>query len=105
MSVSTANQITLVNRYEALSGKSCVAFNPFGVGRNSQAALDYVQNATQQIQNMALDVAAATISGTPFTLPAGEVAVAAGAEWRHESLSADSDDVSAAGTAIEGSCW
>ena len=94
----SAINLTLVNLYEQLSGKTCVPFNPFGVGRNSQAALDYVQNYTWQRQHMWLDVAAFNVSGSPFKLPAGDVAVAAGAEWRQEKLAADSDPVSRAGT-------
>lgn len=98
-----ANSVILLQRYEALSGKTCVPFNPFGVGRNSEAALRYVQNDTRQIQDMEMDVYAANLSGTPFTLPAGDLAVATGVEYRRMSLSADSDDVSAAGILPEGS--
>src|SRR5258706_2169024 len=89
-----ANQLILIARYEQLSGKTCTPFNPFGVGRNSQAAIDYIQNSTHQTQRLALDVAAASVSGTPFSVPAGDVAVAAGAEWRQERLAAASGPVS-----------
>ena len=98
----TATGIVLVNRYEALSGKTCAPFNPFGVGRASQAAIDYIQNATYQTNQLTLNVVEANISGSPFTLPAGDVAVAAGAEWRKETLNAGVDPVSRVGTAIEG---
>ena len=98
----SAVAITLVNRYETLSGKTCSPFNPFGVGRASQAAIDYIQNATYQTNQLTLNVVEANISGSPFTLPAGDVAVAAGAEWRKETLNAGVDPVSRVGVAVEG---
>ncbi len=99
---TTAVNVNQAAKYDAVSGKTCVPFNPFGVGRNSQAALDYVQNATWQIQHMRMETVAASINGALFALPAGDVAVATGAEYRRQSLSADSDNVSAEGIAPEG---
>jgi iron complex outermembrane receptor protein len=93
-----ANNLTLVNEYDQLSGKTCVAFNPFGVGRNSVDALHYVTNDTFQLQHVSLDDVSASLSGTPFAVPAGDVAVATGAEWRRETLVGVSDPISAAGT-------
>ena len=93
-----ATSFALVNRYEQLSGKACVPFNPFGVGRNSADALHYVTNDTYQIQHVALDGLDVSLSGAPFAVPAGNVAVAVGAEWRKESLSGISDAISAAGS-------
>src|SRR5262249_9751546 len=88
----------LVTRYDQLSGKICVPFNPFGVGRNSADALNYVTNNSFQVQHISLENAAASISGTPFAVPAGDVAVATGVEWRRETLVGVSDAISAAGT-------
>jgi outer membrane receptor protein involved in Fe transport len=96
--VAGAVSLNLVNNYEALSGKTCVPFNPFGVGRNSAAALNYIENNTFQVQHIALDNAATSISGTPFKMPAGDAAVATGVEWRRETLVGVSDPISAAGT-------
>jgi outer membrane receptor protein involved in Fe transport len=94
------NAVTLaaVGQYELLSGKTCVPFNPFGVGRNSEAALHYVTNDSFQVQHVALDGFDVSLSGAPFAVPAGDVAVAVGAESRRESLSGVSDLISAAGT-------
>jgi outer membrane receptor protein involved in Fe transport len=94
----SAINLALVNNYELLSGKTCVPFNPFGVGRNSADALHYVTNDTSQVQHISLDNASASISGTPFRMPAGDAAVATGVEWRRETLVGVSDPISAAGT-------
>lgn len=78
----------------------CVPYNPFGIDVNSQSAVNYVQgNGTVQtrMNHMSQNVASASIDGSPFSLWAGEVSVAAGAEWRREWMG-DSwvDDMSVA---------
>lgn len=65
----------------------CVPYNPFGIGVNSPAAVNYVEGnglIQQRMNYMSQNVVAASIDGTPFSLWAGEVSVAAGAEWRRE---------------------
>lgn len=65
----------------------CVPYNPMGIGVNTPEAVYYVQgNGTmqQRLNYMKQDVAAFSVDGTPFTLWAGDVAIAAGAEWRRE---------------------
>jgi outer membrane receptor protein involved in Fe transport len=64
----------------------CVPFNPFGVGRNSQAAIDYVSGWHSTDLDIAQDVAALNLSGSVWTLPAGDVTVAVGVEWRREKV-------------------
>lgn len=63
---------------------SCVPLNPFGMGAASQAAIDYVTGTVVAQTASKLSVAAANIQGEPFSLPAGDVSVAAGLEWRRE---------------------
>jgi outer membrane receptor protein involved in Fe transport len=64
----------------------CQPFNPFGQGSPSQAALAYVlgEPATQTVY-IKQDVAQAGFQFEPFSLPAGSVSIAAGAEYRRES--------------------
>jgi outer membrane receptor protein involved in Fe transport len=73
----------------------CVPYNPMGLNVNSQAAVDYVEGSgiTQSRLNyLAQNVASASIDGTPFSLWAGDVSVAAGAEWRKEWMGKSSVD-------------
>jgi outer membrane receptor protein involved in Fe transport len=73
----------------------CAPLNIFGFGVASQAAIDYVnvkpgQNWTNQ--NLVQEVFAASVQGVlPFGLPAGPVAVAAGAEHRSEKARSQAD--------------
>jgi outer membrane receptor protein involved in Fe transport len=70
----------------------CVPLNFFGVGAPSKEALEYVygQNSQYQVQNDLHDVAFTT-TGTLFTLPAGPVVGAIGAEFRTQSLTMESN--------------
>ncbi|MGE4064438.1 MAG: TonB-dependent receptor plug domain-containing protein [Rhodospirillaceae bacterium] len=62
----------------------CVPYNPFGVGVNSIAQLDYVLDNSYRYQKFTQDVVAASIQGEPFSTWAGPVSVATGAEHRNE---------------------
>lgn len=70
----------------------CVPLNIFGNGGVTQAALNYVDPGRNNpalvnsvLYTMYQDVASASMQGTlPWELPAGKVAVAFGAEYRHE---------------------
>jgi outer membrane receptor protein involved in Fe transport len=65
----------------------CVPINMFGVGAPSAAALEYIygQDSQYQARNDLHDVAF-DIRGTAFELPAGPLMVAAGVEYRTQSL-------------------
>ncbi|MDP3299069.1 MAG: TonB-dependent receptor, partial [Phenylobacterium sp.] len=65
----------------------CVPFNRMGIGVNSQAALDYILGDPQREQFFTQQVAAANISGDPFSTWAGPVSMAAGIEHRKEEVS------------------
>jgi outer membrane receptor for ferrienterochelin and colicin len=95
---TTAAQVATLNLYESLSGKTCVPFNPFGVDRNTAAAIEYFQNQTYSDQHMSQDAASVSLTGTPFQIPAGDVAVAVGADWRQDSVNAPVDPISRAGS-------
>ncbi|UIJ46353.1 TonB-dependent receptor [Sphingomonas cannabina] len=66
----------------------CVPINRIGVGGITQEALDYIFGPGQpeRFQTIKQDVAAVSVNGTLFRLPAGPVAVAFGGEWRREQV-------------------
>ncbi|MDY6946941.1 MAG: TonB-dependent receptor [Pseudomonadota bacterium] len=66
---------------------ACVPYNPFGIGVNSQAALDYVTGVSIRDETLEQDVAAVNMSGEPFNSWAGPISVAVGAEHRIEKVS------------------
>lgn len=64
----------------------CVPLDIFGEGSGSQAARDYVHGTSVWKAVNKMDLVAANISGEPFSLWAGPVSVAVGAEYRHQSI-------------------
>ncbi len=75
-------------------GNGCVAWNAFGIGVNSQAAVDYVSRSGYSLIKLTQDVIAGSMSGEPFSTWAGPVSVAFGAEHRIEkgnSIATDFD--------------
>jgi iron complex outermembrane receptor protein len=69
----------------------CVPFNVFGQ-TNTQAAIDYVTNPVLGRNDIRQDVAAFSVSGSPFSLPAGEVSIAFGAELREVKAEVTADE-------------
>jgi len=80
----------------AAANPGSVAFNPFGAGSPSRAALDYVMGSTLFDETSSQDVADTKITGNLFTLPAGPLAVAAGAQWRSLKSTTTTDALSIA---------
>ena len=66
---------------------ACVPYNPFGIGVNSQDALDYVVGVSMRNETLEQSVAALNLSGEPFNSWAGPVSLAVGAEHRIEKVS------------------
>ena len=81
----------------AAANPGSVAFNPFGTGAPSQAALDYVMGQSEYDNSTVQNVADAKISGNLFSLPAGPLAVAAGAQWRSLKSTTTANALSVAG--------
>ena len=81
----------------AAANPGSVAFNPFGTGAPSRAALDYVMGRSEYDNVTKQRVADTKISGNLFTLPAGPLAVAAGAQWRSLESTTTADALSLAG--------
>ena len=75
-------------------GDGCVPINLFGFGAPSAAARDYITETSYSKQTVKQDVLAAQISGEPFSLPAGAVSLAVGAEYRKVSTQQISDPIS-----------
>lgn len=75
----------------------CVAVNPFGNQPVSAAALNYLKGESIQDTEYTQTVLSAVVNGSPISLPAGDVSVAFGAEYRTEKGVATSDAVSQAG--------
>jgi iron complex outermembrane receptor protein len=67
-------------------GNGCVPYNPMGIGVNSPAAIAFVTGTGYSMTVLAQDVAAASIIGEPFSVPAGPVSLAVGVEHRDESV-------------------
>lgn len=65
---------------------NCVPLNIFGEGSSSQAAIDFVHGTSNWRAVNKMDLVAANISAEPFSLWAGPVSVALGAEYRHQSI-------------------
>ena len=72
----------------------CVPANVFGQGSISAAAVAYYTGTSWVNQLQKQDVYAFKIDGSPLRTWAGPVATALGAEYRKESIDADSDPIS-----------
>lgn len=79
----------------AARAAGCVPFDIFTTATPSQAFLDYVLADRHERRRNTLYSAGGTIQGHGLTLPHGKVAVAAGLEWRRETLSTRDDPDSA----------
>lgn len=83
----------------------CVPLNLFGVGAPSAAAVQYVQGAAVSTTKLKQDVASVIATGSLFTLPAGDVKIAMGGEYRREAGSVIDDpfqDATMNGTGLRG---
>lgn len=74
----------------------CVPINLFGEGAPSQAAIDYIVGTSEQRIKNKQDLVQVNAQGTVLTLPAGDLAVAFGAEYRRRSLVQTADALSLA---------
>lgn len=76
---------------------NCAPWNVFGTGVNDPngAAFKYIHNISTSHEHLAQDLFAASMTGEPFSLPAGLVSIALSAEHRRNSTAMDRDAVSA----------
>jgi len=76
----TAAQRTIVD-------PGCVPADPFGANSISAEAAAYIRGSSQYVHSTyTQDIVEASLSGSPFSLWAGPVSVAAGASWRREEM-------------------
>ncbi len=101
----TSNFLAAVGAISPITGQPlfdcvapCAPLNVFGEGQASAEAIDFVFDPTV-VEDAELEqiVAAAEIAGEAFELPAGPVAVAAGFEYRDESIESEVDERVSAG--------
>lgn len=69
----------------------CVPANIFGAGNIEQAAVNYIQAQGTYQTDISQQVLQGNISGSLFELPAGDVGLALGVEWRKETSASDND--------------
>ncbi|HMI20016.1 MAG TPA: TonB-dependent receptor [Sphingomonas sp.] len=73
----------------------CVPLNLFGEGSPSQAAINYITGTSVRDWQQKQQVGDITVRGEPFSLWAGPISVAVGAEWRRFDVDVTSDPLSA----------
>lgn len=78
-------------------GLGCVPINVFGAGSISGAALNWVAVDSQLTARMDQEVFSASVSGFPFEMPAGDLGIAVGYEWREEESKFNSDSLAQSG--------
>lgn len=82
-------------RNAAAQAAGCSPLNLIGTGPQSAAALDYLTIDTWSQLNLIEDVFAASISGEPFSIWAGPVSTAIGAEYRKTQIETETDPYTA----------
>ncbi|WP_198283238.1 TonB-dependent receptor plug domain-containing protein [Sphingomonas sp. PAMC 26617] len=82
-------RVTLTN-----PSSGCVPYDIFGTGVNDAAALNYVKGTAWGRSTLKQNNEAFNIRGNPFSTWAGPVSVAAGLEYRRESVTGTNDPLS-----------
>ncbi|MGQ3052628.1 MAG: TonB-dependent receptor domain-containing protein [Roseateles sp.] len=91
------------NRTEAICkdaiarDQGCVAANIFGANKLSAAAARYIHAPSSLNTRLTQNLAGVSISGEPFSMPAGPVGMAFGAEYRKETSSTEFDALTQTG--------
>ncbi|MDO5505279.1 MAG: TonB-dependent receptor [Pseudoxanthomonas suwonensis] len=82
--------------------QGCMPLNLFGEHQMSQASLDYVLADAWKNTKLRQQAAAFTLSGDVYELSAGIVSLAAGVEWRRDSVNLMTDELSQAAAFASG---
>jgi iron complex outermembrane receptor protein len=85
--VAAAPNLSAAQR--SLVQPGCVPINLFGFGSPSKDAINYITGDLVNKYYVKQRDAAFNVQGSPFSTWAGVVSVAAGYDWRHESISSD----------------
>lgn len=83
-------------RNSAAAAAGCVPINVFGFGSPSPQARSYVLGTAFRDIVSTMDTASSIVRGEPFSLFAGPVSIAAGADWRRIKEVVTSDPISTA---------
>ena len=88
-------QVRCLNELAIKQG--CAPANVFGANTLSAEASKYLSAPTSLNTRVTQALAGANVTGEPFSLPAGPVGVAMGAEWRKETSSTEFDALTQTG--------
>lgn len=99
---NSSGQIVCRVNLTTVTDAACVPYNPFGIGVNSQDAINYVSGTSSLRQRIEQKVVAGQIQGEPFSTWAGPVSIAAGAEYREEKINSSVDSISLASGFLTG---
>ena len=84
----------------AVADPKCVVLNPFGLNSLTPAMIDYIYTDLTNITTIRQKQVGASLTGSLFTLPAGDVGISLGAEYRKESSAFDPDQLYVQGKAL-----
>ena len=84
----------------ATDDPDCVVLNPFGLYSMTPEMIDYIYTDLTNITTIKQKQVGASLTGTLFTLPAGDVGISLGTEYRKESSSFDPDQLYVMGKAL-----
>lgn len=97
----TAAGVTTTAQVAAQAYPGCQPYNPFGLASPSAGSINYIMNAPDGVDgsksNFRQYMYSFDLNGAPFSLPAGDVSVAVGANSRHNSLNQLGSPPAAAG--------
>lgn len=79
----------------------CEPLNLFGIGTASPQALAYAFGTATQFSKVKLNDVSFNVRGAPFSTGAGDIDLAAGVEYRTESIAAEVDPVSLTGAFVQ----
>ncbi len=89
------------NPYDcATTDPRCVTINPFGLNSMTKPMIDYIYTNLTNITRLHQKQAGASVTGTLFSLPAGNVGISVGAEYRKESSTFTPDQLYIQGKAL-----
>lgn len=84
----------------AVADPRCVTINPFGLNSLTRPMIDYISTNLTNRTTLSQKQAGGSITGTLFKLPAGNVGISVGAEYRKESSQFTPDQLYIQGKAL-----
>ncbi|QCB56170.1 TonB-dependent receptor [Sphingopyxis sp. PAMC25046] len=84
----------------AIADADCVVLNPFGLNSLTPDMINYIYTDLTNITTIRQKQVGASLTGSLFTLPAGDVGISIGGEYRKESSAFDPDQLYVQGKAL-----